>query len=233
MCSGLPTTPPTTVVNAAIAAAEGVETAAAQALRALSVIAGSGNVGRGVVKLGYSWEGLGVWKFQDLASLSHAIDCALGCTVGGAEECCFVQGWVEACLEIRFFVVEGVVKHMAYTAANTLQTDVFRVQSLTKAQAAAGCGGDDVLAAAEQLAAATIQDLLAWIARVDSSCVPVPFVRFDFLVSRPIEDGVPQIHLIEVTEPGAMLFEWHDGTTIVHAAIAKAITALATQNTND
>jgi hypothetical protein len=68
----VPSLPRTTAVRAVDVARSGPQQAARQAQRALGMPSEPGleipGVVRGVVKLGWSWEGLGVWKFHDEAS---------------------------------------------------------------------------------------------------------------------------------------------------------------------
>jgi len=113
----VPTLPATTVVRASDVAVRGIEEATKSAIKALRLQNSTEEKPsiRGVVKLGWSWEGLGVWKFEDCEGLSDAIDAAIGCTVGGTKEQCYVQAWVEAALELRLFVIDGTVAHVAYT----------------------------------------------------------------------------------------------------------------------
>ena len=51
--------------------------------------------------------------------------------------------------------------------------------------------------------------------------------RFDFLVTHDAADAAPGVHLIEVTEPGACVFDWTGGATVIQTAVAEAIADFA------
>eukprot|EP00931_Biecheleriopsis_adriatica_P008175 TRINITY_DN10939_c0_g1_i3.p1 TRINITY_DN10939_c0_g1~~TRINITY_DN10939_c0_g1_i3.p1 ORF type:complete len:557 (-),score=96.52 TRINITY_DN10939_c0_g1_i3:123-1793(-) len=169
---------------------------------------------KGVVKLGFSWEGRSVTSFHGKEQLVVCLQQAL-CREGSLAEVCYVQEWVDSDFEFRLFFMPPLdgshstpvsplrPVHIEYNQCGGLGEEA-------KPQSACMCSFVSVPAS---------QYLLAQLKAVDSQ--PVPMMRLDFLVRR-LGPGTAQVSFGEYGEVGCCCLKWEDGPPILWRALLDA-----------
>lgn len=173
-----------------------------------------GDIAKGVVKLGFSWEALDVKCWVGEAGLREAlhqltqnIDISDELT-GQPHDCqvLLLQEFVPHDLELRVYVVEGKVEGMIYTKFCSLKPNNefgdFK-QLFDKAQAAKQWMGGDSAALAD--GERQCRELTShWLHWVEAQCCEMPpAIRFDYFVSRVKGSaGKASVWTLEICELG-------------------------------
>jgi len=189
-------------------------------------------VQKGVVKLGWSWEGRFVLSFESERELAQRLTEILT-TPGCMASTCIVQEWVDFDFEMRLYFLPpddwqpGVWLAPAKVECNSWggfseegRPHTFR--KLTEEQCLEWWEQDvDALKHATTEATELGQFLLAWLLCMDAQ--PVPMVRMDFMISR-LGKGQARVVFGEYCELGACCLAWENGPpTIWRAALDSAL----------
>ncbi|CAK0814254.1 unnamed protein product [Prorocentrum cordatum] len=194
--------------------------------------ANQGGIKRGVVKLGYSWEGRFVSFFEGEAQLAKRLRELLYAD-GYRGEQCIVQEWVDFDFEMRLYFLPPAGRSVAGGDVEPLPPSKVEFNAwskqkdndgpgafvkLPREQALRRWGGDcAALDLAEEQAGRTSQWLLARLAELHPE--PVAMVRLDFMLLR-LGDGRARVVFGEYCEMGACCLAWQEGPpTIWRAAV--------------
>lgn len=189
-------------------------------------------VKRGVVKLGWSWEGRFVKSFvgeEMLATCLTEMLTVAGCTASA----CIVQEWVDFDFEVRLYFFPP---QDAWSQRDRLQPSRFeyncwagwsesenRPQTFRKLSEESCLGlwdkDAEAMNSAKEKAVEVSQVLLAWLLSMDSQ--PVPMIRLDFMLRR-LGPGRAQVVFGEYCEMGACCLGWEDGPPAIWRAALDA-----------
>lgn len=168
---------------------------------------------KGVAKLSFSWEALDVkfWEHQTgledaLSQLSQLIEISEEMT-GQPHDCeaIIVQEYIEHDLELRIYVVDGIVEAHIYTKfcrikENNEFGDFKQIDSRTEA-AKQWLGGDQrALENGEHQCKELTEHWLAWVKT--QICEVPPALRFDYFVGRGKNAGEAVVWSFEICELG-------------------------------
>jgi len=187
---------------------------------------------KGVVKLGWSWEGRFVLSFEGEEQLAARLTEMMsqpGCLASS----CIVQEWVDFDFEMRLYFLPPEAWQPGMKLAPTKvecnswagfseegRPHTFR--KLTEAMCLDWWQQDSAaLQSATEQATSIGNFLLTWLLAMDAQ--PVPMVRMDFMISR-IGPGKARVVFGEYCELGACCLAWEDGPpTIWRAALDCAL----------
>lgn len=187
---------------------------------------------RGVVKMGWSWEGRFVLSFtgeEQLASRLTEMLMQPGCKTST----CIVQEWVDFDFEMRLYFLppEDCMPGMR-VAPSKIECNSWggfseegrphTFRKLSEAMCLSWWEQDmEALRSATEQATEVAQHLLTWLLAMDSQ--PVPMIRLDFMLRR-LGPGRARVVFGEYCELGACCLAWEDGPpTIWKAALDCAL----------
>jgi len=189
-------------------------------------------VKKGVVKLGWSWEGRFVLSFEGVEQLrDRLLEMAqyAGCTASSI----IVQEWVDFDFEMRLYLLPPpewapgqklapVKVECNSWAGFSGEGRPHTFKKLTREACLEWWEDDEAaLASATEQATQTAQGLLAWLLTIDAE--PVPMIRMDFMLSR-LGPGKSRVVFGEYCEMGACCLAWEEGPpTIWRAALDYAL----------
>jgi len=198
---------------------------------------------KGVAKLSFSWEALDVkfWERQGglqeaLHSLTQAIEISQELT-GQPHDCeaIILQEYVAHDLELRVYVVDGVVEGLIYTKFCKIKdNNEFGEFKQLFSRVEAGkqwCGGDQ---AALEDGERQCRELTAhWMAWCQAQCCEMPpAIRFDYFVGRqPGVAGKADVWTLEICELGfSMLGEKKLPSKVFASMLRSCLAGLAESN---
>lgn len=203
------------------------------ALHATLAARGQAATDEGVAKLGFSWEALDVKHFKGKDALAKAFKVTNeaeyidGNLCGQAHRASHIilQEYVTHDLELRAYVVEGVVEEMHYTRFERI--DDAQCFKDFKEESRDGClrdwfrGDEKALSHAEEQCQELVPIWMAWLRA--QTCETPPAVRFDFFVRRQPKGGSCQVWTAEICEVGFSMFESKALPSKVFKALARAL----------
>jgi len=195
-------------------------------------------VSKGVAKLGFSWEALDV-KFWDGQGGSKGLETALFNLTQNIEisqeltgqphdlEAIIVQEYCKHDLEIRLYVVDGIVQATIYTKfckiKDNLEFGDFHELFEQEKAASAWCGGDlGALQDGERQCRAIVEHWMVWVQA--QLCEVPPAIRFDFFMGRGEKPGSAVVWTLEICELGfSMLGEKELPNKVFKAMLGKCL----------
>lgn len=188
-------------------------------------------VKKGVVKLGWSWEGRYVCVFQSEEQLASRLEELLG-DKGCLATTAIVQEWVDFDFEMRLYIlppgdwVPGQRLEPTKIECNSWNGfgDEGRPQffkKMTEAMCLSAWEQDEAaLRSAKEKAIDIAQFLLAWMLTMHSEMVPM--IRLDFMLKR-LGPGQARVVFGEYCEMGACCLAWEEGPPTIWRAAVDAV----------
>lgn len=184
-------------------------------------------VKKGVVKVGWSWEGQFVYDFLGVELLAVRLQEMLACE-GFLGSSCIVQEWVEFDFEMRLFffpphdwtpakvLLPQRIEYNTWGAWDKEEGKPGYFHHASREKCLALWDNDeDALGFAVEKAVNISQYLLAWLFKARPE--PVPMLRLDFML-RYLDRGRALVVFGEFCEMGACCLTWEDGPPMVWRA---------------
>jgi len=188
----------------------------------------------GMVKLGWSWEGTSVWKFEGVDQLAYQLPHAL-LQPGLMGDSVMIQEYVHFDFEMRFFVIGTVGEvtggageaikpvHITYNRWNRVDTEgkPREFEKLNRDRILQEIWELDTAALenAHAIGSKIVTKALYWL-RTESA-EPPAVLRVDLMVKRT-GPGTAHVMLGELTELGACCLGWDEGPRIVNDAVIRS-----------
>mmetsp|Transcript_34644 Transcript_34644/g.83667 ORF Transcript_34644/g.83667 Transcript_34644/m.83667 type:complete len:577 (+) Transcript_34644:79-1809(+) len=188
----------------------------------------------GMVKLGWSWEGTSVWKFEGVDQLAYQLSHGL-LQAGLFGEAVMIQEYVTFDFEMRFFVIGDIAlvsgdagecispAHITYNRWNRIDAEgkPREFEKLTRNRILSEIWSQDNVALdnAHKTGSQIVTKILYWLR---TECAEPPTVlRVDFMVKRT-GPGTARVMLGELTELGACCLGWDEGPRLVNDAVIRS-----------